>query len=121
MIFGYPGPLVERIISSALSSSHRPIPGDGPLHRPWRVDRPGGQERESKSFTDYEWPPAIEAWLVAPHGGRHVVAVGTVMSMAVAPFLPRTYHSPLALTDSSGGRDPGRFLTRSLNRPWILS
>ena len=37
----------------------------------------------------YEWPPALEAWL-GPHLLRGAAAVGTVMSAAVAPFLPRS-------------------------------
>jgi glycosyltransferase involved in cell wall biosynthesis len=37
----------------------------------------------------YEWPPALEAWL-GPHLLLDTPVVGTVMSAAVAPFLPRT-------------------------------
>lgn len=37
----------------------------------------------------YEWPPVIEAWL-GPHLLRSTPVVGTVMSAAVAPFLPRS-------------------------------
>lgn len=35
----------------------------------------------------YEWPPGVQTFLAAPDG---VAPVCTVMSMAVAPFLPRT-------------------------------
>jgi hypothetical protein len=37
----------------------------------------------------YEWPPALEA-AAATYPGAHTAAVCTVMSMAVAPFLPRS-------------------------------
>ena len=36
----------------------------------------------------YEWPPILEAY-AACQPIRHAVAVGTVMSMSVAPFIPR--------------------------------
>jgi hypothetical protein len=38
----------------------------------------------------YEWPPILEAYLVSMLSRRRVLATGTVMSMSVAPFLPRT-------------------------------
>ena len=37
----------------------------------------------------YEWPPAIDAWL-GPHRVLGTPVIATVMSVAVAPFLPRT-------------------------------
>lgn len=37
----------------------------------------------------YEWPPAVEAFY-GPHLRAGAAVVGTVMSMSVAPFLPRT-------------------------------
>jgi glycosyltransferase involved in cell wall biosynthesis len=37
----------------------------------------------------YEWPPVIEAWL-GPHVLRGTPVVGTVLSEAVAPFIPRS-------------------------------
>ena len=37
----------------------------------------------------YEWPPALEGWL-GPHLVGGTAVVGTVMSAAVAPFLPRS-------------------------------
>lgn len=37
----------------------------------------------------YEWPPIIDAWL-GPHLLRGTPVVGTVMSAAVAPFVPRS-------------------------------
>ena len=40
----------------------------------------------------YEWPPGLEAAMAA-EGLADVVAVCTVMSMAVAPFLPGGFRS----------------------------
>ena len=46
------------------------------------------RERRIEVIHGYEWPPALEAYLVAQQ--HRVTAVATVMSMAVAPFIPRT-------------------------------
>jgi glycosyltransferase involved in cell wall biosynthesis len=45
------------------------------------------RERRLDTVHGYEWPPGVEAFLSAGNG---VAPVCTVMSMAVAPFLPRT-------------------------------
>jgi phosphatidyl-myo-inositol alpha-mannosyltransferase len=37
----------------------------------------------------YEWPPVLDGWF-GPHLRLHTPVVATVMSMAVAPFLPRS-------------------------------
>ena len=42
----------------------------------------------------YEWPPAMASYF-GPSAFRRVPVVGTIMSMAVAPFLPR--HMPLVV------------------------
>ena len=45
------------------------------------------RKRRIEVVHGYEWPPALEAWL-GPHLLRGAAVVGTVMSAAVAPFLP---------------------------------
>lgn len=40
-------------------------------------------------FHGYEWPPVIDTWF-GPHLRLRTPVVATVMSMAVAPFLPRS-------------------------------
>jgi glycosyltransferase involved in cell wall biosynthesis len=45
-------------------------------------------ERGVDVLHGYEWPPILETYAAARASRRHVAVVGTVMSMAVAPFLP---------------------------------
>ena len=88
LVVSEPGPMVELVKSLGLK--HRPIP----LHR----RRPSPEvirvliEQVRRNRIDvvhgYEWPPAVEA-LVGPRLRLGVPAVATVMSAAVAPFLPR--------------------------------
>jgi glycosyltransferase involved in cell wall biosynthesis len=48
------------------------------------------EDRRFDVLHGYEWPPALEAWFATSKPGCPAVAVATVMSMAVAPFLPGT-------------------------------
>jgi len=90
VVFGYPGPLMDRIAQLGLEFIASPEPGKRPSPAVMIALGRLVEEREIDVVHGYEWPPAVESWLVAARQRRSVAAVGTVMSMAVAPFLPRT-------------------------------
>jgi glycosyltransferase involved in cell wall biosynthesis len=89
ILVGEPGPLAETALQLGLE--HREIPE--------RRRRPSPAvlklllelvaKRGVQVVHGYEWPPALEAWL-GPQLLRGTAVVGTVMSAAVADFLPRS-------------------------------
>jgi glycosyltransferase involved in cell wall biosynthesis len=89
IVLSEPGPLVERL--NAMGLEHLEIP----LHR--RKPSPEVacrlvrlvRERRVDVVHGYEWPPVIEI-LFGPGLRLRAPVVGTVMSMSVAPFFPRT-------------------------------
>ena len=89
IVLSEPGPLVERVRDTGLE--HVEIP----LHRrrpsPWVLKRLGRlvRERRVDVVHGYEWPPVIEAFF-GPGLWLRTPVVGTVMSMSVARFFPRT-------------------------------
>lgn len=92
------GPLVDRL--PALGVNHVEVahskirPSPTVLAQLCRVVR----EREVAVVHGYEWPPVMEA-VYGPGLRLGTPVVGTVMSMAVAPFIPRT----LPLTVGTAG------------------
>lgn len=117
ILFGRSGPLVEMATGLGLEFIPSPDPGRRPS---WRVSTLIAsiiRERSIDVVHGYEWPPALEAWM-ATQRARRAVAVGTVMSMAVAPFIPRTM--PLVVgTEQIAAveRDRGRRLTAVIEPP----
>jgi len=89
VVFGRPGPLVDRIEELGLEFIESPHPGRRPS--PVVVSALAGliDERQIQILHGYEWPPALEA-VLASRRRPHTTAVATVMSMSVAPFIPRT-------------------------------
>lgn len=89
IVMSEPGPLVERVHKMGLPfieiPLHRRRPSPKVVQMMVRVVRELGVD----VVHGYEWPPIIEAFL-GPALLRQVSVVGTVMSMSVAPFLPRT-------------------------------
>jgi glycosyltransferase involved in cell wall biosynthesis len=85
VIFGRPGALVPYIEQLGLEF----VASDAPHRRPdLRIAARLRQEITSRGIDvvhGYEWPPTLEA-LIAARGRAAVVS--TVMSMAVAPFIP---------------------------------
>lgn len=89
MIYGQPGPLTTRVAQLGLEFIESPDPGR----------RPGADvisdlsqlidDRGIDIVHGYEWPPGLECYL-ACRGKKVARPVTTIMSMAVAPFLPRT-------------------------------
>jgi glycosyltransferase involved in cell wall biosynthesis len=87
-VVGEPGPLVELV--TKLGLEHVPLPAERRRPSPSvaRGLRALVRSREFDIVHGYEWPPALEA--AAGTFGTRGAAVCTVMSMAIAPFLPRT-------------------------------
>lgn len=88
LVFGRPGSLCSRIDELGLEFVESPDPGRRPSRRAVAALRELVRNRGIDIVHGYEWPPGMEAWLAA-EGLPDVAAVCTVMSMAVAPFLPR--------------------------------
>lgn len=89
VVFGRPGSLCARIDDLGLEFVESPDPGRRPSLRTVKVLREVTRTREIDIIHGYEWPPGMEAVLAA-EGLPGTAAVCTVMSMAVAPFLPRS-------------------------------
>ena len=88
IVFGRRGTLCARIEELGLEFIESPYPGLRPSLRIARVLREIAKERGIDVIHGYEWPPGMES-AMATEGLGDVAAVCTVMSMAVAPFLPR--------------------------------
>jgi glycosyltransferase involved in cell wall biosynthesis len=89
IVFGRPGVLCERIQALGLEFIESPVPGRRPSHRIGSQLRTLARQRKLDVLHGYEWPPSLEC-AAAAWGLPGVVAVSTVMSMAVPPFIPRT-------------------------------
>jgi hypothetical protein len=85
-VFGVPGTLTRRVQELGLEFLESPVPGRRPSRRVAHVLRSLVSERGIDVVHGYEWPPALEARIACAGGGG--VPVATVMSMAVAPFIP---------------------------------
>ncbi|WP_242904264.1 glycosyltransferase family 4 protein [Actinomadura terrae] len=86
-VAGEPGPLVERVLAAGIE--HVPLDAGRRRPSPATVRLLGRlvSERGFDVVHGYEWPPGLEAFYTARRRPG-VAAVCTVMSMAVAPFLP---------------------------------
>ena len=87
IVFGQRGTLCDRIEQLGLEFVEAPAPGRRPSRRIARALRALASERDIDVIHGYEWPPALEA-AIAANPLPNVAVVATVMSMAVAPFLP---------------------------------
>ena len=88
IVFGRRGTLCNRIEELGIEFIESPDPGRRPSPRVARALQEVARERGIDVIHGYEWPPGLEGWLAAERL-PDVAAVCTVMSMAVAPFLPR--------------------------------
>ncbi|MEP6796702.1 MAG: glycosyltransferase [Lapillicoccus sp.] len=86
-IYGRPGSLMSRIEQLGLTFIESPEPGRRPSRRVAADLRARVRAEGYDVIHGYEWPPALEARIACQASGT--VAVATVMSMAVAPFIPR--------------------------------
>jgi len=89
VVYGRPGVLCERIDELGLEFIESPVPGRRPSARVARSLRQLVRDREFDVIHGYEWPTGLEAYAAALTDGRSR-ATCTIMSMAVAPFLPRS-------------------------------
>ena len=89
MILGPDGALRDRVGELGLRFIESPDPGRRPSPRLVRVLRELCEDESIDVLHGYEWPPILEADLASRNGPRTPV-VGTVMSMSVAPFIPRS-------------------------------
>jgi glycosyltransferase involved in cell wall biosynthesis len=117
VVFGQPGPLQVRIDELALEFIEAPLPGRRPSARVLSQLRRIVRERGVEVVHGYEWTAGLETYLAA-WTAPGTAAVTTVMSMAVAPFLPHD----LALvvgTEQIGRheRDLGRHLVTVIEPP----
>lgn len=91
VIFGTPGALNERIGELGLEFIEGPRVSHRPTPAIVRALTHLVADRNVNVLHGYEWPPTLECLLAARRSSA--VAVSTVMSMAVAPFIPK--HVPL--------------------------
>ena len=87
LVFGRRGTLCARIEELGLEFIESPDPGRRPSLRIARALRRVAEERVIDVIHGYEWPPGLEA-AMATERLPGTAAVCTVMSMAVAPFIP---------------------------------
>ncbi|WP_110182146.1 glycosyltransferase family 4 protein [Nocardioides solisilvae] len=90
VVYAPDGPLVDVVARMGLEVVPRhpsPItPGPGTAQDLRRLSRTRGID----VLHGYEWPPIMECWAAAGPARGGPAVVGTVMSMAVADFLPRS-------------------------------
>lgn len=89
VIFGRPGPLVDRVRELGLEFIEAPVGRRRPSPAVIGALRRVVESRRIDLLHGYEWPPALECYLAAKLA-RPAVAMATVMSMSVAPFIPKT-------------------------------
>lgn len=89
IVFGPDGELRARVEELGVPFIESPDPGRRPSPRIVRLLRELCADEQVDVLHGYEWPPILEADL-ASRGGPRTPVVGTVMSMSVAPFIPRT-------------------------------
>lgn len=92
-VYGRPGVLGARIDELGLELIESPEPGRRPSLSVVSDLRARLADGRFDVVHGYEWPPALEARLACL--GSRTACVATVMSMAVAPFIPR--HVPLVV------------------------
>jgi glycosyltransferase involved in cell wall biosynthesis len=88
MVVGQPGSLVQRIQQLGLEFVGLPAPSRRPSRRVALALRSLARDRQVDIVHSYEWPPTLEAVWASHAGG--VPVISTVMSMAVAPFIPKS-------------------------------
>ncbi|BCW80743.1 glycosyltransferase family 4 protein [Arthrobacter sp. NicSoilC5] len=107
VVFGQPGPLVEYIGDLGLEFIESPAVRRRPSLAAAKKLRHLVESRSVEVLHGYEWPPSLECHLAARQKEGPAV-VSTVMSMAVAPFLPASLpltvgtHQIAAVEQASG-------------------
>ncbi|WP_158881466.1 glycosyltransferase family 4 protein [Amycolatopsis anabasis] len=89
LVVSEPGPLVDRVRELGLEHVEIPLDRRRPSPEVLRTLARLVRERRIDLVHGYEWPPVVEA-LFGPGLLGAVPVLGTVMSMSVVPFFPRT-------------------------------
>ena len=93
-ILAEPGPLVRQVLDSGLELIEIPLSRRRPSVDVVKQIRALVRTRGIGVIHAFEWPPIVEAcWAMGID--QRALVTGTIMSMSVAPFLPRTL--PLTL------------------------
>ncbi|HKE99814.1 MAG TPA: glycosyltransferase family 4 protein [Actinomycetes bacterium] len=108
-VFGVPGTLAERVEELGLELVPAPDARRRPSPEVLRRLVETVKARKVDLVHGYEWPPALEAWY-GPQVMAGVPTVATVLSMGVAPFLPRSM--PLLVGTEQLQRSAARRFTR---------
>jgi glycosyltransferase involved in cell wall biosynthesis len=109
LLFGVPGPLLTRVRALGLEFVPAPPSRSRPGWATVRALRSLIKDRGVDIVHGYEWPPTIDLCLAS--AGTSAAPVSTVMSMAVAPFIPRGL--PLVVgTEQIGQREMARGRSR---------
>ncbi len=87
-VYASPGRLLDRVQELALDHIATCEAGFRPAAARVTELAQLAREREVDILHGYEWPPILESFMGAWASGRRTAAVGTVMSMGVAPFIP---------------------------------
>jgi glycosyltransferase involved in cell wall biosynthesis len=87
-VFGRPGTLNKRISELGLDFVESPQGRHRPSRTVVEALRSTAKHRGATVLHGYEWPPALDCYLASTVLAS-TVAISTVMSMAVAPFIPR--------------------------------
>ena len=105
-VIGEPGPLVGHVLDAGLE--HLPLSPDRrrPSAATVRMLRDLAVRRGLDVVHGYEWPPGVEAFYASLRGPS--AAVCTVMSMAVAPFLPSSLPLVVGTREIQEQAAPGR-------------
>ncbi|GGF90410.1 hypothetical protein GCM10007304_00360 [Rhodococcoides trifolii] len=120
IVYGNRGPLVGMIADLGVEFVASPIPRRRPSPRVVADLRRTLIDNRIDIAHGYEWPPALEIALATR--GTAATPVTTVMSMAVAPFLPRTTDLVVGtrqIADDEGRR--GRRLVSVIEPPVDLT
>ncbi|MBP2322243.1 glycosyltransferase involved in cell wall biosynthesis [Kibdelosporangium banguiense] len=89
IVLSEPGPLVERVRDLGLEHLEIPLSRRRPSPEVLATLARTVHKRQINVVHGYEWPPVIEAFF-GPGLRWRTPVVGTVMSMSVVPFFPRT-------------------------------
>lgn len=89
VVFGQPGPLADMVKRAGLEFIGAPSPRKRPSPSVVRALVGLVRSRGLDLLHGYEWPPALECLLASRLGGASCSAA-TVMSMSVAPFIPKS-------------------------------
>ncbi len=86
-VFGPPGELDARVAALGLTKADSPIARIHPSRAVTTALTEHVRSQRAQIVHAFEWPPAVEA-LYGPFRSSGVPVLCTIMSMAVAPFLP---------------------------------